>query len=299
MIELAFGESAAGALKLAKKMKKGDKLCGPAAIFAGNGHRRQKENDIQVWTGESMDGNPKDVAALTLALDIGDISDTGAEMTARKKVLDILFGDFPGAADEIWAANQHTLNRLREAESTREPVRMWISDSDPAELCGLYFVCRLMERTDTPIFVIRVPALIEQEDCVTCCRSTGEIPPEQLGALVKYGEEISLPQRRLYAGLWGELVHENAPLRAVVNGQLTGVPIHFYDFVLRNNLPDGDFKVASLIGKALNHMTGVGDRWLYLRIQAMVQSGELMEVAPPKNDHPYSGIMKKGPTGIY
>jgi hypothetical protein len=152
-----------------------------------------------------------------------------------------------------------------------------------------------MEKSDTPLFVIRVPAQIEQEDCVVSYRSTGEIPAEQFGSFVKKEEQVSLPQRRMYASLWGELVRENAPLRAVVNGQLMGVPEAFYDFVLRNNLPGGDFKVASLIGKALSRMPGVSDRWLYLRTQAMVQVGELLEVAPPTDNHPYSGIMKKGP----
>lgn len=48
MIELVFGESAAGGLKMTKSMKQGDCL---------------------------IEGSPKDVEALTLALDIGDISD--------------------------------------------------------------------------------------------------------------------------------------------------------------------------------------------------------------------------------
>jgi len=294
MIELAFGESPAGALKFAKSMKNGDKMCGPIAIIGDNGHKHRKENAVQFWAGESIDGNSNDVVALTLALDIGDISDMGTELTARKKVLDILFGDYAGVADEILKTNQHALNRLQEAKSTREPIRMWLSIGDPAELCGLYFICHLMRKSDTPLFVIRIPALTVQEDCVICYRSMGEVPSEQFGAFVKYEEQVSLPQRRMYASHWGDLVRENAPLRAVVNGQLMGVPENFYDFVLRNNLPDGDFKVAWVIGKALNQMPGVGDRWLYLRTHAMVQSGELIEVAPPTYDHPYSGIMKKG-----
>jgi hypothetical protein len=116
MIELAFGESSAGALKVAKSMKHGEKMCGSTAIIGDNGKKRRIENAVQFWTGESMEGNTGDVVALTLALDIGDISDMGAELASRKKVLDILFGDFPGVADEILKTNQHygkfTTNRI-------------------------------------------------------------------------------------------------------------------------------------------------------------------------------------------
>jgi hypothetical protein len=294
MIELAFGEGAAGALKYAKSMKHGEIVTGSTAIIGDDSPKWRLENAVQFWTGETMDGNAGDVAALTLALDIGDISGMQNDIGTRKKTLDMLFGDFPGVTDEIWETDQHALSRLHEAEATCEPVRIWLSSSDPAELCGLYFVCKLMEKNKTPLFVVSVPIQTEQGDCVVLYRSTGEIPADQLGAFVKNEEQVSLPQRRMYAGLWDELVRENAPLRAVVNGQLMGVPADFYDFALRNNFPNGEFNVASLIGKALNRMPGVGDRWLYLRTQAMVQTGELIEVEPPKGDHPYSGILKKG-----
>ena len=66
-------------------------------------------------------------------------------------------------------------------------------------------------------------------------------------------------------------------------------------FALRANMPDGEFPLVRLIGKALNQMPGVGDRWLYLRVRAMVAAGELVEVAPPTGENPYSGVMKKGP----
>lgn len=89
------------------------------------------------------------------------------------------------------------------------------------------------------------------------------------------------------------MVHENAPLRAVVNGSLIGVPKDFYDFALRANMPDGEFKVAQLIGKTLGQISGVGDRWLFLRIQAMLRSGELITVSAVTEDHPYSEVVKR------
>jgi len=293
MIELAFGESPAGALKMAKSMKQGDRLNGAIAVIGGTRKEKRKAKKPRNWSGITMGGSSKDVEALTLSLDIGDISDMDTDMNARKKLLDDLFADFPGVSDEIWEANQHTLTRLQEAKATLEPVRIWICVSNPAELCGLHFVCRLMVDAQTPLSVVLVPEQIEKDNSIISYRSTGEINPEAFGVFTEYEEPISELQRRAYANIWSDLVRENAPLRAVINGSLIGVPKDFYDFALRANIPDGEFKVAQLIGKTLSRISGVGDRWLFLRIQAMLQSGELIAVSAATGDHPYSEVVKR------
>jgi len=126
MIELAFSESAAGSLKMAKSWQQEKEQCGA-----------KKPCNT---SGITMGGSSKDVAALTLALDMGNISDVDTDMNAREKFLDELFADFPGVSAGIWETNQHALRRLQEAKATLEPVRMWICVSNPAELCGL-IVC--------------------------------------------------------------------------------------------------------------------------------------------------------------
>ena len=291
MIELAFGESPAGALKIAKSMKLGEHLSGAVAVFGGNKNEKRDEKKPRIWSGMTMEGSSKDVEALTLALDIGDISDMDTGMNARKKLLNDLFADFPGVSDEIWKTNQHALNRIQEARSTLEPIRMWISPSDPVEMCGLYFICHLMLESQTPFSVVRVPIQMEKDNSLIFYRSTGEIPAEEFGAFIKYEEPISQWQRSAYANIWSDLLRDNAPLRAIINGNVIGVPIDFYDFALRANMPDGEFRVAQLIGKSLNQIAGVGDRWLFLRIQAMIQSGELIEVSAATDDHPYLGVI--------
>ena len=188
--------------------------------------------------------------------------------------------------------NQHALTRLQEAKVSLEPVRMWICVNDPAELCGFCFVCSLLVDDRIPLSVVRIPAHIEKENCIISYRNTGEVNPQELGAFIKYEEPISELQRRVNADIWSGLVRENAPLRAVVNGNLMSVPKEFYDFALRANMKDGEFMVAQLIGKTFCQMPGVSDRWLYLRIQAMLQSGELTTVSAATGDHPYSGVVK-------
>lgn len=289
MIELAFGESTAGGLKLAKLMKKGESLVGSTAILGDASEELRDADNHRIWSGMTMEGGPKDVEALTLALNTGDISD----MNACKQTLDVLYADFPGASDEIWKTNQRVITRIQEARSTLEQIRMWICSSDPVEVCGLYFVCFLMFDVSTPISVVRVPMQVEKNNKIICYRSTGEISPEDFGALIEFEKPIGALQRKAYADIWSDLVRENAPLRAMINGRIIGVPENFYDFALQANMTDGVSTVAQLIGKTLNQIPGIGDRWLFLRIKAMIQSGELIEVSATTGDHPYSGGLKR------
>ena len=290
MVELAFGDSAAGGLKMAKSMKHGEGVARAVGVIGGTERERREVKKPGYWTGESMEGGPQDVEALTLSLDIGDIS---MGMDGRRKVLDDLFGDFPGVPDAIWKTNLHALKRIGEAGRSGEHIRIWVSERDPGELCGLYFVCHMLADTQAPFSAVYIPSRIEREDTVVWYRGTGEIPAEEFGAFTKYEASISGLQRGVYAGIWGDLVRENAPLRAIVNGRVIGVPDYFYDFALRANIPQGECRVAQIIGKTLNHIPGVGDRWLFLRIQQMIRSGELTEITAATDDHPYSAVVRR------
>lgn len=293
MIDLVFGESPAGALKLAKSMKQGEQLAGATAVIGGSKKEQRAAKKPRKWSGQTMEGSSKDVAALTLALDIGDISDMNTGMNARKKLLDDLFTDFPGISNEIWQANQHALQKIQESKATLEPIRIWLSTSDPAEMCGLYFICHFMSDAKTPLWVVQIPIQIEKDNSFITYRSTGEIPAEEIGTFIKYEEPLSQCKRSAYATIWSNLVCVNAPLRAIINGNLTNVPVDFYDFALIGNMPDSEFRVGQLIGKTLNQIAGVGDNWLFLRIQAMIKSGALLEVSASTDDHPYSRVIKR------
>ncbi len=257
MIELAFNEGAAGALKMAS---------------AGTA----------------------DIAALGLYLDIGDLSDMNAGMAGRKKLLDELFGEYPGVSGEIWNTARTALLRLMAAKTTMEPVRMWVCSGNPAELCGMYFVCHTMAEVKTPLLVVRIPEQIETGDGMVSYRHTGEIYKEALQQYaVQFEESISALRRSVFAAAWEELARENAPLRAVINGNLMGVPQDFYDFALRANMPGGEFRIAQLIGSTLGRVPGTQDQWLYLRIKAMIESQELILVSD-EGGHHYLAVVRRG-----
>lgn len=239
----------------------------------------------------STDGSPAEVLPLWMALDTGDLS--GPE--ARRAVYQDLYGYIAEVPEEMERMNRTALARLDRAEAADEPVRLWLCPGDPAEMCNLLFLCDRYADAAPKLSVVRIPDRVvdEQAGTVTTYRSTGEIPPEALISMVRYEQPLGDAERRAYTLEWRKLVQENAPLRVIVNGRLMSVPEDFYDHALRANLPGGTFTAAWPIGRTLSQMSGVGDRWLYVRLMAMVRAGELIEVAGPTDDYPYSGTFRK------
>ena len=287
MIDLVFGDSQAGLLKVAKRLQ--NQKSGMTSVIGGSGFGRKK-----IWQ-KGMLGSPAEVASLALVLDMGDISGTcEGNMESRKRVLEKLFGRYDGAvADGLWRNSLETLEQLQMAEQSMEPVRIWVNRKDPGELCGCCFICHILQSKTIPLSVVWIPDTVEFRNRVITYRNTGEIEPDMLGYFVKRERLLSQIQRNRYAELWRALVCENAPLRAVVNGKLLSVPADFYDFALRMEIPDEEFSVAFLIGKTLGKLSGVSDFWLFGRIQEMLKSKELEEVVPAGEDHPYSAIVRK------
>lgn len=295
MIELCFSESLAGSLKFASLMRKGETLAGCSAFAALGGTRRERARARrearrpQVWQGETLDLSPANVRPLTFALDFGPLDD----LPERRGALETLFGGFPEAYETILRTNAETLRLLTEARKTAAPVRVWISPHDPGDVCGLYFLCDFLAGADAPLYVVSLPACEAREDSFLEYRGGEDVPPEALGAAAQKTETLSPSARTAYAFLWRTLREESAPLRAYVNGRILNVPEDFYDFALRRSIPEGAFPLAQAIGRALNELPGVSDRLLFLRAQEMQRRGEIIAVAPPKDDHPYSGVFRK------
>lgn len=295
MIELVFGESAAASLKEAKAFKKG---AIPGAIATVGGRRGRKDKEPPKpprWIGVALDGNPKDVEALPLALDYGDISRSIPGLTGRQEVLEELYFHPAGVSKSIWETAKHALSRLEKAKITGEPVRAWISRQSPEEMCGLHFLCSLMHGSSLPLSVVWIPDEVSLKDGeLTTFRSTNEIDPKHFGAFAEAFEEpLSDVQRRAYNAAWVEMCSENAPLRAVVNGRLRSVPETFYDFILLENMPHEDTRAAMLIGKTLSALNGVSDSVLFRRILDLLRTGVLEEVSPATPDHPYSSVIRR------
>ena len=269
MIELIFRDSSAGCLSYAKSMKHGQEIKDTSML------RRSGYTIPTHWPGLSMDGNAE------------------TREGTRLSVLKTLYGDSPGVAEEIAGMNRKTLGRLEKARKTLEPIRVWLSENDPAEVCGLLFICHLFRKSSVPLSAVFVSRQTVFDGKARQYLSTGNIFPEDFGSLAQLEEPLVPVQVKACAALWEQLVKENAPLRAVVNGRVMSVREDFYDAVLRSNIPDGDFMAAVAIGGTLIRVPGVSAQWLFMRLQAMADAGALVEVTPPKGENPYGGVMRR------
>ena len=111
--------------------------------------------------------------------------------------------------------------------------------------------------------------------------SGGEASPEALGGFLKEERPLDAPLLGTLSGMWEALKHENAPLRAIVNGRLMSVPEHFYDTWLLRAIPrTGSFRAAVPVGRALAAVPGVGDAVFIRRMRAMLAAGALRMVQP-------------------
>lgn len=252
MIDVLFGEGEAGSMKAAQHSKILDS---------------------------------KDVVCLGFMLDIGDIKES-AESVYRKELLYSMFNQ------QQWEDNDEEqvelketgsfyveeLRRLKEYIDKGESIRIWYSDS-PYSICGFYFLCSWMKGYDNPIFVVKLPKNKINENSIVTYQHWGEVLVEDLAYFLRYGKELSKEERRLYESLWNELVEDNNPLRAVINGRVVGVPEDFYDFLIWKILTDKPIKQARLIGKILGYYPiGIGDWWYALRIEKFISEGKIKVV---------------------
>ena len=78
--------------------------------------------------------------------------------------------------------------------------------------------------------------------------------------------------------------------------RLRSLPEDAYDFSIRRALAEvpREFREGRLISDILGkYALGVSDGWLAMRIEAMVQSGELAVVREAEADRPYSRVLRR------
>lgn len=234
------------------------------------------------------------IQSLWLELDVGDIGGLPDIGCRKGVILSMLEGpegeDAKDSLRAVWEINESALKALAVA-SAGETVRIWWSDS-PAETCGFYFAVSLLENSDALIRSIKLPPYFEEGESIRVHDSLKSLDADMLNMLLPLEQDVSPALRRAIACRWGELVYENAPLRAVVNGRLVSAPGDFYDHTLRKYFADGEFTVAQAIGRALGMCKlGLSD-WLYAqRIRHMIEAGELEIVKPDKNFY-LTGVRK-------
>ena len=289
MLELCFSQSARGGLRCAQHCGGGGRKVFGVIVGRDDGRPatrkeiRQAQKQAQ-QKREALDreaiplgGTPSDVLALSLGLDMGDIREPLGE--ARRELLRRWYDGNDEAADQDWQETLESADRLR-ACGPGDTIRIW-ADRTPHSACGLLHAASLLKDTKAAVHVVFLPLWRETGDGKTLVSylGWGEVEPELFGHFLSREEPLPPLILRAMASRWRELQQENASLRAVVNGQVRSVREDFYDEMIRRHIPEGQTKIANIIGDVLGReKPGIGDVWLAERIRWMLSAGELRMV---------------------
>lgn len=287
MLELCFSQSARGGLRCAQHCGGGGRKVFGVTVGRDDGRPairkeiRQAQKQAQ-QKREALDreaiplgGTPSDVLGLSLGLDMEDIREPLGE--ARRELLRRWYDGNDEAADQDWQETLESADRLR-ACGTGDAVRIWV-DHTPSSACGLLHAASLLKDTKAAVSVVPLPHWREEGKAVVSYQGWGEVEPELFGQFLSREEPVPPVALGAMAHRWEALRQENAPLRAVVNGQVRSVGEDFYDEMLRRHIPEGEAKIASIIGDVLGwEKPGIGDIWLVERIRWMLSAGELRMV---------------------
>lgn len=317
MVEIVFSDSACGSLKAAQSCGKEELLDVYVHIIANDDseltqeemealRQEAEERQRQAWEKATpLGGDPADVYGFALFQSIGDISED-IPGVKRRRALDWLFSIYPHEDDEempisdaLTRALKPALNEILSRAAAGEALRIWYSDQ-PDELCGMFWFMTQLTQLEAygDVYLVKLPEWDSNEQGnITLKSSWGEVAPEEWHHFSEL-QRLAPPIFCQYcADRWRALQKENAPLRALLNGKLVSVPETLYDSFITAEIAavDREFYEANVIGRILGkYELGIGDAWVALRIEEMIQSGLLEPVSEADKDAPiYHRYLRK------
>ncbi|MDO4740767.1 MAG: DUF3658 domain-containing protein [Eubacteriales bacterium] len=296
MLEVAFSESVAGALKFAAGRKKGQAIeQGAAAVFCDDPAEKErilaKLQEPKTWRGGELDCRAKDVVSLHLQLEYGDLSALETEPAVRLEALQSLYAEFPGVPEELIQSAQSALESILSAQE----MRLWIGEQDAGDIIAACWLCHILRGRNVKMHAVYLPAIEQDGDAVVRHAGAGDFEPERLSLEAEKTHGLTPEMQRYMANRFCELKEENAPLRAMVNGAVLSVPEDLYDPALRACVPEGECKLGMIVGRALGSLRAVGDDLLRVRVRRWIAEGVLEEVSPARDENPYSAVVRRGP----
>jgi len=319
MIDIVFGDSACGSLRLAQRYGKGEYIMdGPFAVFISHedgseptqeeieaAKREAVEKERLAWErAVPLGGNPEDIFGFDLVLSVGDISEIQPGIN-RVQILGNLYSIYPNSdwqqvVQEIVSKAKEDMKTVEERAASGESLRIWYSNK-PDEMCGLYWFMDHLDQWkvhDGQVFVVKLPEWEANEEGEIIQKSCwGEVAPGEWYRYITLQKPVLPGFIQSCATCWKELQRENSLLRAVVNGQLVSVSEKFYDdFILREIAAEGnEFNEAKIIGQVLaKYRLGIADFCVALRIEEMIRAGMFEVVSDAAEDMPhYHRVLKK------
>ncbi len=280
MIEVLFGESEAAAMRVAKNKIVIGKVDGPTSVWMA-GKKTPPEKPFSGW----IEGTADEVICLGFMLDVGSIRKS-VESPYRRELIYSMY------AQDQWAQDEETkgelqgvsdryveeLHRLRHFLEEGESVRIWYCDAAYSRCC-FYSLCQLLEEYENEISAVKLPEYVVRDKAIVSWHSWSEVSAEEFAGFLSYEKPLSKEEIRMFSMLWGSLVEENSPLRAVAGGRVISVPEDFYDFLIWRWLGDVPVKEGRVIGNILGHTPlGVGDWWYARRIEHYIERGKILVV---------------------
>ncbi len=240
--------------------------------------------------GMLYSGSFQNVACLSLGLSMGDIRAPLSDDRARflQSTVMIPAPEFSDVGLDLLRAAQEGINSILSAVALGEPIRVWYSVNLPDEYCGLCHLLSILSQ-EAVVYAVELPAMSIGDGCVTRFCGWGNVEPESFFRYIPSTRLLSSTEKTFLSSLWRELVRENGPLRAVVNGTLHTVDADFYDGFLRRELDTApeEFSEAHIIGNILGkYALGIPDSLVALRIEEFIGRGELIPVTVPPSDSP-------------
>ncbi|WP_312812972.1 DUF3658 domain-containing protein [Sedimentibacter sp.] len=300
MIEVVFNDSEKGSMKLAKNYNEKNMMCGAVSYgYIGEKPTKaelKKHFKEKHFEGQAVGGSSKDVVNIGFSLDIGDVSGE-IDGNERQNIFCKMWGrfDFDNKEQEQFFQNQRKdMEKLLTAAQNGTPIRIWKSNA-PYSTCGFYFVCDMLRNIDCNISSVSLPEYkkVSDNEIVTYSH-WGEVDAGRFYQFLPLEKQLSQIEKKIVSDYWHELMEENAPLRAIINGKIISVPEDFYDFIITRNLPENDFIMARFIGKLLGEYSlGISDSWYALRIDKMIEDNKLVVVENRDPSHPYGKVLRK------
>lgn len=238
------------------------------------------------------------ILVFELALDIGSI-DGDVFGPQRRQVLEKLCTASGVPADEAEKRVEYAKaywKFLEKRADQETPIRIWVSEQ-PNEACGLVWLLSKLDEIDYTgeITVVPMPAweYTEEGDVE---RKNGWGETEEWGSYVTYRQSINKAFRAGCVEKWRALQQENAPLRGMLNGRLTGLSVSTYDYAIEQAIarqPE-EFKQTDVILDVLKQYLGIGDGFIAMRMEEMIRAGKLAAVTEaPEGEPAYRRMLRK------
>lgn len=224
---------------------------------------------------EKIDIDPKNIICLSGMLDIGNIKEPIYSECRKQTLFEMNENSVVKDCEKEWNYLLENFERLKTCAKQGDTFRIWYSDA-PYSICGFHYICYFLENYECEIHSVKLPASLIVPDGLMTFSSMRELNPALLHHLLPLEKKLLPIEIMHYAMAWKEIMAYECPLRAVINGELTGVPVDFYDFMIRRELPNEEIRFVDLVGKVLAHnqMT-VFELWINSRVYDLIKNKEI------------------------